>query len=86
MSELWNVDVRHWWLPNEEGLPPVIRAIKEFIEYRAQRPKNALQADVREMSGIFRDMGVSDRNTGTDSEPALNPSGRWESSPEQPWT
>lgn len=98
MSELWNVDVMHWWLPNDEGYPRIIRAIREFIQYRAAgTPTDAAGADVRDMSGIFRDLKVSDEqgvpddlkgSTTTDSDQydiTLDPSMSWESSPEQHW-
>ena len=29
MSDLWGVDVTHWWLPNDEGYPPILRALRD---------------------------------------------------------
>lgn len=91
MTDLWNEDVTHWWLPDDEGYPAIIKAIRDFVQYRAGIPTDAASVDVRDMSGIFRDMQVREgeaeesRGTGTDSD-HLDPSMTWESSPEQPWT
>ena len=90
MSEVWGVDVNHWWLPNDEGYPHVVRAIRDFIEYRARVPADTMDAHVRDMSGIFRTLNVDEQsNTGTDSDqfsPYLGgPSMAYESSPEQTW-
>jgi len=46
MSGLWGVDVDHWWLPNNEGYPRVVRALREFVEYRTSMPTDATTADV----------------------------------------
>lgn len=97
MSEQWGEDVSRWWLPNDEGYPTIIRAIRDFIEYRASNPTDPFGLQVSEMSGIFRDMNVAEsptipedlKGTGTDSDafdPTLDPAITWESSPEQPWS
>ncbi|KAK5111695.1 hypothetical protein LTR62_004801 [Meristemomyces frigidus] len=96
MSELWALDVNHWWLPNDEGLPQVVRAIRDFVEYRASMPQDDVAVNVRDMSGIFRAMSVSDESGllpddlmgfGADSDVAFEGGVRWEeSSPEQGWT
>lgn len=66
MSEVWNVDVTRWWLPNDEGYPAIIRSIRDFIEYRRQNPKDSVGQDVQAMSGVFRDMAVGDQNSSQD--------------------
>ncbi|KAK3704800.1 hypothetical protein LTR37_013631 [Vermiconidia calcicola] len=90
MSQVWNVDVSHWWLAHDEGYPDIVRAIRDFIDYRANAPKDALDADVRDMSGIFKAMKISERDdvTGTDSEqfsPIPDQSTSHESSPDPTW-
>lgn len=74
MSETWSEDVTRWWLPNDEGYPMTIRTIREFVEYRATRPTDAVGTGISNMSGIFRTMnldelGFSDdmRSVGTES-------------------
>ncbi|KAI6790416.1 hypothetical protein KC332_g9923 [Hortaea werneckii] len=92
MSDLWGEDVTHWWLPNDEGYPDIIRTICDFIQYRAGEPTDAAGADVRDMSGIFREMNVREGEQpipedlrGIAIEPdLLDPSGAWASSPEYP--
>lgn len=67
MSETWGIDVTHWWLPNDEGYPEVVRSIREFIEYRARIPADDMSAHVRDMSGIFRNLELgSDTSTPTE--------------------
>ncbi|KAI7458194.1 hypothetical protein KC351_g18273 [Hortaea werneckii] len=92
MSDLWGEDVTHWWLPNNEGYPDIIRTIRDFIQYRAGEPTDAAGADVRDMSGIFREMNVREGEQpipedlrGIAIEPdLLDPAGTWASSPEYP--
>lgn len=96
MSELWKEDVSHWWLPNDEGYPPIIRAIRDFIDIREHLPTDEFGADVRDMNGIFRSLRVEEQaipedllGMGTDSDsfdPSKDPNMQWESSPEQEWT
>lgn len=61
MSDLWGVDVTHWWLANDEGYPPVLRALRDFIDFRAMsaaKEPDAKDADVRDMAGIFKTMSI----------------------------
>ena len=85
MTETWGVDVTHWWLPNDEGYPQVVRSIRDFIEYRARVPADDISAHVRDMTGIFRSLdmdGSSQSGTATPTEEVGNPM-VYESSPEQ---
>ena len=90
MSDLWGEDVTHWWLPNDEGYPPIIRALRDFIEYRARIPNDAKSSDLKEMTGIFRSMTIDDRDRveemkrlGMDTDSGLDPGILYESSPDQ---
>ena len=65
MSDLWKVDVTQWWLPNNEGYPPIIRALRDFIDFRAMsagKQPDAKDASVRDMIGIFKTMNIEDQN------------------------
>ena len=89
-SEVWGIDVNHWWLDNDEGFPPIIRAIRDFIEYRARVPEDTMEAHIRDMSGIFRGLNVEEGgSTGTDSDqfsPLLDQAKTNESTPsDHPW-
>lgn len=82
MTDTWGIDVSEWWLPNQEGQTPFIKAIQEFTRhrdtFRATAPKDRVHDDgfsdeVKEMTGIF-----------TSLELALSPtlSNRSDSTPE----
>ena len=62
MAELWGIpDIRHWWLPNEEGYLPIIRSIRSFIEERTLKPGNQPQTeDLRNMKAIFSKLSIND--------------------------
>lgn len=92
MSDLWGVDVGHWWLDNEEGYNPVIRSLRDFIDFRAlsaAKEPNAKDADVRDMNGIFRTLNLESKDLPEHvaemmkSEGWFEQSGIYESSPDQ---
>lgn len=61
MAELWDVqEIHHWWLPNDEGYPPIIRSIRGFIEDRTMKPRDQPSEDLREIKGILSKMTVDD--------------------------
>ncbi|KAL8810247.1 MAG: hypothetical protein Q9200_002723 [Gallowayella weberi] len=62
LANLWGIpQLRHWWLPNEEGYPPIIRSIRAFIEERTQKSGNQPKAeDVRTMKGLFEKLNIDD--------------------------
>ncbi|MCJ1306133.1 hypothetical protein MMC08_008951 [Hypocenomyce scalaris] len=61
MAELWdNPEIYHWWLPNDEGYPPIIRSIREFIEDRTMKPRDQPSEDLREIKGILSKMTIDD--------------------------
>ncbi|KAF2684363.1 hypothetical protein K458DRAFT_302760 [Lentithecium fluviatile CBS 122367] len=60
MLEGWGIGPSDWWLPNDEGCPPIIRSIKNFIRERTTAPKDQVSEDLREMKGIFNTLTISD--------------------------
>lgn len=60
MLESYGAGPSDWWLPNDEGCPPIIRSIKDFIHERATAPKDQVSEDLKEMKGIFGSMTISD--------------------------
>lgn len=74
MGELWGEDVSTWWLPNNEGFPPIIQSIREFIEFRSQEATDTLGASVRDMKALFNRMNLDEsspkdmKGLSTDSE------------------
>ncbi|KAL7627559.1 hypothetical protein AAE478_001752 [Parahypoxylon ruwenzoriense] len=45
-----------WWLPNDEGLRPVLRSIRAFADERNANPVSQQTESLREMSAIFAKM------------------------------
>ena len=61
MAELWDIpEIHHWWLPNDEGYPPIIRSIREFIEDRTMKTRDQPSEDLREIKGILSKMTIDD--------------------------
>jgi hypothetical protein len=62
MSALWGLpEVKHWWLPNNEGYRPIIRSIRSFINDRTMTPRDQSGEDLRSMKAIFSKMKLDDR-------------------------
>ncbi|MCJ1387347.1 hypothetical protein MMC18_000190 [Xylographa bjoerkii] len=61
IAELWNLpEIEHWWLPNEEGYPPIIKSIRAFIEERTRAPRDQGSEDVRNMKGMLAKLGIDE--------------------------
>ena len=60
MTGEWGVDVTRWWFPNDEGCPPIIRSIKNFIEERTTAPRDQTSEDLRDMKGLFNSLSIAD--------------------------
>ena len=62
LAQLWGLPaVSHWWLPNDEGYPPIVRSIRAFMEDRSHHSHNqAKSEDVRTLKAIFSKMSMSD--------------------------
>ena len=50
----------HWWLPNDENYPPIIRSIRKFVEERTSPAKNVPAEDLRDMKAIFASLNLDD--------------------------
>ena len=61
MAENWSMpSIHQWWLPDDIGYPPIIRAIRAFIEERTTRPRNQEGEDVRSMKAMFSKLNFDD--------------------------
>ena len=60
LEALWGVDLSDWWLPNEEGCPPLVRQIRNFI---TSTPNDATGEDLRDFKGIFASLSLSDTSS-----------------------
>ncbi|KAF2002236.1 hypothetical protein P154DRAFT_142877 [Amniculicola lignicola CBS 123094] len=65
--ESWNLEPADWWLPNDEGCPPIIRSMKNFIFERTIAPRDQTSEDLREMRGIFTTLSISDSPTSSEN-------------------
>lgn len=87
LSDAWGVDVTEWWFPNNEGYPDILRAVREFIDYRSEVPRDTMDKHLRDMSGLFRSMHMDEQSSSPGSEskalsPGVSQTLSFESSPE----
>lgn len=57
----------HWWLPNDEGYPPIIRTIRNFVEERTSHGVDHPTEDLRDMKAIFASMNLESSDPGQPS-------------------
>ena len=61
LSELWNIpELHYWWLPDDQGYPPIIRSIRSFIEDRTMTPKDQPGEDLRDIKNILQKVNLDD--------------------------
>jgi hypothetical protein len=53
----------HWWLPNDESYPPMIRSIRKFVEERTSAARDVPTEDLRDMKAIFEKLKLDDGKT-----------------------
>lgn len=89
MLEAWGLEPSDCWLPNDEGCPPIIRSIKDFIRERSSAPRDQVSEDLKEMRGIFSSLNISDSPgsdnvtvTSNDSAGAKGVTGQYTGSPD----
>jgi len=58
----------HWWLPNDEGYPPIIRSIRRFVEERTAPATDLPGEDLRDMKAIFASLNLDDGNSSATPE------------------
>ena len=58
MAALWNdPEIHHWWLPNEEAYPPVVRSVRSLMGDRlGDKDSGQRSKEQRDMRGIFAAM------------------------------
>jgi hypothetical protein len=65
MEQLWGIDLSEWWLPNQEGQPPMVRHIRNFI---TTKPVDEKGEDLRDMKGILMALSLSDTSSPESSQ------------------
>lgn len=53
-----------WWLPNDEGYTPVLRAVRSLADERNAAAINAQQENLREVRHIFAKLDMSEKGDG----------------------
>lgn len=81
MAELWGIpEIRHWWLPHDQGYPAIVRDIRAFIEDRILQIHNQPKSeDVRMIKTIFSEPSV--QNSGQSTQ---GPEGGFDSRTDSP--
>ncbi|PLB37736.1 putative C6 finger domain protein [Aspergillus candidus] len=61
-------EINHWWLPNDEGYPPIIREIRAMTEERTNNPRDHFRESVRDLKTLFYKINIDD--TESEGSPA----------------
>ena len=69
LSDAWGVDLTHWWLPDDKGLTPMLRKVREFAAYRTQQKTDSLSQDLRDIAGIFKDLSLEGKSPKSSQSP-----------------
>ncbi len=87
MAAMWGIpEINHWWLPNDEAYPPVVRSVRSLMENRLpQAPSRSRSEDQRTIKGIFSQLTVHDNpRSSTSARPAVPQSPPSSQSPHSP--
>jgi hypothetical protein len=69
MAELFrDPSCKQWWLPDDEGLFPILRNIRAFADARNGNPASHQTEAVREISAIFSKMNIESGDTPSPSD------------------
>ncbi|KAI0553473.1 hypothetical protein F4679DRAFT_473112 [Xylaria curta] len=64
MAELFrDPSCNHWWLPNDEGLSPIVRSLRAFADARNGNAETPQKEDIREISAIFSNMRIDSEDS-----------------------
>lgn len=66
MAEHWGMpEIRHWWLPFDEGFPAIIHNIRTFMKDRSLHPKFlAVSEDTGNAKGVAADFSINENDSG----------------------
>ncbi|KAL4880451.1 hypothetical protein BJY04DRAFT_191296 [Aspergillus karnatakaensis] len=69
LAALWQLpELNHWWLPNDEEYPTLIREVREMTEERTTNPRDNFRESVRDMKAVFGKLNLDE--TESESSPA----------------
>ncbi|KKK22354.1 hypothetical protein P175DRAFT_0494478 [Aspergillus ochraceoroseus IBT 24754] len=61
LATLWQMpELNHWWLPNDEGYPDIIREVRAMTEERTNNPRDGFRESVRDMKTLFWNISLDD--------------------------
>ncbi|KAJ5232949.1 hypothetical protein N7468_005905 [Penicillium chermesinum] len=73
LCEVWqSTEYMHWWLPNGEDYPDIVRQIREMTDERLKQPRDGLRSDVRDLKTLFWKLNV-DESDNEQSPPHIRP-------------
>ncbi|KAI9678307.1 MAG: hypothetical protein M1817_006253 [Caeruleum heppii] len=66
VASIWGIaDVEREWLPVEhDGMPPIIRSIRAFVEECTTNPRDEPATDLKDMKAIFSSLTLDESGTG----------------------
>lgn len=68
MAAHWQMpELTHWWLPNNEGYPEIVREVRALTDERANNPQDGFRESVRDMKTLFGNFNLDD--TESDKSP-----------------
>lgn len=56
-------ELEQWWLPEAESCPPIVRALRSFIEQRTMKPRDQLAEDTRGMKAMLARTTLDDSHS-----------------------
>lgn len=72
MAELWQKpELNHWWLPNDEGYPDIVREVRALTEERTNNPQDDFRESVRDMKTLFWKITLDDSESDRSSPSTL---------------
>ncbi|KGQ00746.1 hypothetical protein PAAG_12589 [Paracoccidioides lutzii Pb01] len=70
MADFWQLpELTHWWLPNDEGYPRLVREIRDWIRERELKPRDTFREDVCDLKTMFWRMNLDDTGSTNESSP-----------------
>jgi hypothetical protein len=82
MADMWKQpEIAHWWLPNDEGYPDIVREIREWTNERTTASVDPYREAIRDIKFIFGRLNLDDTSP-TSSPGAQSGGAHAETSPD----
>ncbi|KAB8227562.1 hypothetical protein BDV23DRAFT_154542 [Aspergillus alliaceus] len=64
LATVWQLpEINHWWLPDDEGYPDIIREVRSMTEERSSNPRDNFRESVRNMRSLFWNISLEDTSS-----------------------